>query len=62
MTGLYFVPSAIFLTLVVAAVYSIAQEPFASPARLLRQWARRSAKLGGVLVAIMVVVFFLSRV
>jgi hypothetical protein len=62
MMGIYFVASAIFLTVAVAGVYSVAQEPFAPAGRLWRQSLRRSAKLGGALVVIMVVVFFLSRV
>ena len=62
MTGVYFLSSAVVLTLAVAGVYSLAQEPFAPTRHLIRQWIRRSLKLAGVLVVIVTVVFFLSRV
>ncbi len=62
MSGLYFVTSLIILTLVLAGVYSLAQDPFAARERLLRQWLRRSLKLVGVLAGIMLLAFFLSRV
>jgi hypothetical protein len=62
MSGYYFVPSLIYLTLVVAGIYSLAQEPRASATRLLKQWQRRTLKLVGVLGGIMVVTFLLSRI
>lgn len=61
MSGFYFVFSLIYLTLVVAGIYTLAQEPKASWRHLLRQWQRRSMKLVGVLVAIMLLTFLLSR-
>ncbi|MCX7624733.1 MAG: hypothetical protein N2Z21_00745 [Candidatus Sumerlaeaceae bacterium] len=61
MSGVYFVPSLIYLTLVVAGIYTLAQEPKAPRGHLLWQWQRRSLKLVGVLAGIMVVTFLLSR-
>jgi hypothetical protein len=59
--GLHFVVSLIFLTVVVASVYSIARDPFSCPRTLVRQSLRRGGKLLGVLALIMLVVFFLSK-
>ncbi|AXA36458.1 MAG: hypothetical protein D6691_00730 [Candidatus Hydrogenedentota bacterium] len=60
--GFLFLGSLFYLTAVVVVVYSVAQEPFAPVRHLVRQAMRRAAKLLGVLAALMVVVFFLSRV
>jgi hypothetical protein len=50
------------LTIVVASVYSAAQDAHLPLSGIARQTLRRSAKLLGVLLAIVVVVFFLSRI
>jgi hypothetical protein len=60
--GFLFLSSLLYLTAVVVAVYSVAQEPFAPVKHLARQAVRRAAKLLSVVAALMVVVFFLSRV
>lgn len=60
MIGVLYLVSAMFLTVVVAVVYSAAQEAFAPPERIARQALRRMAKLAGVLAGLALVVFFLS--
>lgn len=60
--GIVFVSSMLALTIVVASVYSAAQDAHLPLSGIARQTLRRSAKLLGVLLAIVVVVFFLSRI
>ncbi len=60
--GIIYVLSLVGLTLVVASVYSAAQEAFAPLRVLARQTLRRSLKLLGVLGILAVMVHFFSRI
>jgi hypothetical protein len=60
--GVIYLVSLFGLTAVVAAVYSVAQEPLAPLARISRQALRRGAKLLAVLGALALAVHFLSNI
>lgn len=62
MLGALYPLSIVVLSLVVAVVYSVAQEPFVPMQDLKRQTLVRTGKLAGVLVVLIVLVYFLSRI
>lgn len=59
--GILYLVSVVALTIIVAVVYSAAQEAFASPQEVTRQALRRGGKLAGVLAGLAILVHFLSR-
>lgn len=61
-TGLLYLSSLIFLTLVVCSVYTLAIDISSSGRVILRNMGRRFLRLAGVLAALAVVVYFLSLV
>ncbi len=62
MSGFIFLPSLIFLSLVVCSVYTMAVEVHADYNKLFRSMAFRFVRLAGVLAALAIVVFFFSLV
>ncbi len=62
MSGLIFLPSLIFLSLVVCSVYTMAVEVHADGKKLVRSMLYRFMRLLGVLAALAVVVFFFSLI
>jgi type III secretory pathway component EscS len=60
--GVAYVASLLILTLVVASVYSAAQDAHDSVRHIARQTLRRSFKLIAVLAALALTVHFLSRI
>ena len=58
--GVAFLASLVYLVLALSTVYSIAQEPFKPVGHLVRQTARRAAKLFGVLAVLALLVGLLS--
>lgn len=59
-TGMLYVLSILVLTVVVAVVYSAAQEAFAPPRTVARQALKRGGKLAAVLLGLMLLVQLLS--
>jgi hypothetical protein len=62
MIGYAYVGSLFFLTFVVCTVYSLAREVNVTSLRLARETGRRAAQLLGLLAALAVVVYFLSKI
>ncbi len=62
MSGFIFLPSLIFLALVVCSVYTMAVEVQADKKQMVRSMVSRFLRLAGVLAALAVVVFFFSLV
>jgi hypothetical protein len=61
-TGVLFLSSLFFLSLVVCAVYTMAVEVQTTPSQLFRSILRRLGRLAGVLAALALLVFFFSLV
>ncbi len=59
--GFLYTMSVILLSVVVAVVYSVAQEAFAPPKAVAKQAVRRGAKLAAVLAGLALLVQILSR-
>ncbi len=59
--GSVYLASMVYLVVVVAAVYSAAQEAYAPPQRVAREALRRGTKLAGVLAGLALIVTLLSR-
>ncbi len=62
MSGVIFLPSLIFLALVVCSVYTMVVEVREDNNQLFRSMASRFLRLAGVLAALAIVVFFFSLV
>jgi len=61
-TGILYLTSLIFLTVVVCSVYTLAAEVKVESSVIVRSMVKRIARLAGVLAALAVVVYFLSLV
>ncbi len=61
-TGILFLSSLVFLSLVVCVVYTLAAEVQGTTNQLIRSILFRLGRLTGVLVALALVVFFFSLV
>lgn len=61
-TGVLFLSSLFFLSLVVCAVYTMAVEVQITANQLFRSFLKRLGRLAGVLAALALVVFFFSLV
>lgn len=59
--GILYLASVVLLSVLVAVVYSAAQDAFAPPSVVTQQALRRGSKLGGVLAGLAIIIHFLSK-
>ena len=61
-TGILFLSSLLFLSLVVCSVYTLAMDVASSPQGIARGMVKRLLRLMGLLAALAVIVYFFSLV